>query len=557
MAVFDLEQQKIYVRIVYDGAATAGKTTNIRQLCSVFSTARRSDLYTPSEVGGRTVLFDWVQISTGLACGFPLVCQVVAVPGQVVLEPRRTHLLRTADAIVYVSSSSKRALARSRRALEPLRRELASRAHPPPLVLQANKQDLGDAVPALDVRAALGIDDGTPVTAARAVEGVGVMETFVLTVRAIANHLQERSAREGMSVAVMPAETPEEVEAYLAAEDLPAGWETIVARGEPEDEIDAPRQTPESRAEAPALRVASLSSQVPAPAPSPPPPAILAPEPPTELSVHGAVRGAPLPSPNVPTGFIWPANFGRDVIRGLDYASLVVRDDLRNQTGLSDGSGKSDTIICRVGDHCMKTSERRRLPEIEAARASLVRAARTKIRLGDQVLPETVLVLQPDERGSHWLWTVTPWVTTLRSAMVEATAKEAEALLHAPLTAFASAAVHALFLAARQGIVLDVHPSNYGVREGRIFYLDDDVESGDSIPGIGFALLSRADEYAGYPDAIEAYVSALERACEERLTAEDVRKLGLRDALADAIVRTPGATAARDRLVACVDRAQR
>jgi signal recognition particle receptor subunit beta len=607
MAVFDLEQQKIYVRIVYDGAATAGKTTNLRQLCSVFSTARRTELYTPAEVGGRTVLFDWLQINTGLACGFPLVCQVVAVPGQVVLEPRRLHLLRSADAVVFVSSSSRRALSRSRRALAPLLRELGARAHPPPLVLQANKQDLSDSVGPSEVRAALALPEDVPLAAARAIEGVGVLETFVLSVRAIANQLQERATREGLSVAVTPAESAEDVEALLAAEDLPAGWEreldspeldegpeivvgataavAIEIQPDPRASTSPPRHTdtvsPDSVS--PDTAVAdgaapdtppgdrATSERAPATTESPTRPRIPTPLPSFATTSHAVlptvtasapiaegagsrVPGveAPLPSPNVPTGFIWPASLGRDVIRTLDYATLVRRDDLVNQHGTADGSGKSDTLVCRVGEHCLKTSERRRFAEVEAARAALVRAARSKIQLGEWVLPETVLVLQPDDTSGHWLWTVTPWVPTLRGSMARAIANADEDGLGSALVAFARVAASALQLAARAQLVLDIHPSNFGAHDGRVFYLDDDVETGTTLPSLGFALLTRVDEYAAHPGAVERYVDALVDALVERLTPTELRKLDVERALAEALVRTPQGLDARARVTAAV-----
>src|SRR5690349_12843469 len=105
MPTFDPENQRICVRIVYDGAAGGGKTTNLRQLCNLFATHQGSDLYTPLALRGRTLYFDWVQIRAGMACGYPLVCQLVAVPGQVVLTPRRRHLLSSADVVVYVCDS--------------------------------------------------------------------------------------------------------------------------------------------------------------------------------------------------------------------------------------------------------------------------------------------------------------------------------------------------------------------------------------------------------------------------------------------------------------------
>jgi hypothetical protein len=37
MPVFDLARQRMCVRVVYDGVAAAGKTTNLRHLREVFS----------------------------------------------------------------------------------------------------------------------------------------------------------------------------------------------------------------------------------------------------------------------------------------------------------------------------------------------------------------------------------------------------------------------------------------------------------------------------------------------------------------------------------------
>ena len=36
MPVFDKDEQRVVVRIVYDGPAKAGKTTNLRRLCEHF-----------------------------------------------------------------------------------------------------------------------------------------------------------------------------------------------------------------------------------------------------------------------------------------------------------------------------------------------------------------------------------------------------------------------------------------------------------------------------------------------------------------------------------------
>ena len=71
MVAFDVEQQRMCVRVVYDGVASAGKTTNLRQLAELFATQRTCELFSPAEMDGRTLYFDWLQIAAGMVCGFP------------------------------------------------------------------------------------------------------------------------------------------------------------------------------------------------------------------------------------------------------------------------------------------------------------------------------------------------------------------------------------------------------------------------------------------------------------------------------------------------------
>ena len=66
MAVFDIGQQRMCVRVVFDGLASAGKTTNLRQLADLFATQRTGELFAPAEMDGRTLYFDWLQIAAGI-----------------------------------------------------------------------------------------------------------------------------------------------------------------------------------------------------------------------------------------------------------------------------------------------------------------------------------------------------------------------------------------------------------------------------------------------------------------------------------------------------------
>ncbi len=86
MAVFDLAAQRMRIRIVYDGVAGAGKTTNLKQLCTLFATQRTTESHSPAEIRGRTLYFDWVQIAAGVICAISAHLPGSSpCPGQVVL----------------------------------------------------------------------------------------------------------------------------------------------------------------------------------------------------------------------------------------------------------------------------------------------------------------------------------------------------------------------------------------------------------------------------------------------------------------------------------------
>ena len=180
MPFYSESTKTITFRIVYDGLGTAGKTTNVQQLHELYAMRRESDVIVPEVVRGRTAYFDWLELATGtLDDRYALRCQVVTVPGQFAYAPRRWKLLKEPDAVVCVCDSSTGGVRRARLGLDFLR-ELRARGVCPdvPFVIQANKRDLSDAVPIVDLRAALGLDPEETVTEAVASTGEGVQLTF-------------------------------------------------------------------------------------------------------------------------------------------------------------------------------------------------------------------------------------------------------------------------------------------------------------------------------------------------------------------------------------------
>jgi GTPase SAR1 family protein len=102
MAVLDPRNDTVVIRVVYDGAPMAGKSTSVGAL----GRGLGSNVYSPGEVSGRTLYFDWLDYTGGLFEGRRIRCQIISVPGQATLAPRRRRLLESADAIVFVGDSS-------------------------------------------------------------------------------------------------------------------------------------------------------------------------------------------------------------------------------------------------------------------------------------------------------------------------------------------------------------------------------------------------------------------------------------------------------------------
>lgn len=164
MAFFDEQSGEIVVRILYDGLATAGKTSTIVALSNLFTHHARGQVYAPElTASGRTAYFDWLELSAGSLDDRPLRCQVLSVPGQLALAERRFALLRDLDAVVLVCESTVSGVRRARIAYAFLTEALRAWGSPDvPLLLQANKQDLPQALAPDEVARAVLNEDIDP-----------------------------------------------------------------------------------------------------------------------------------------------------------------------------------------------------------------------------------------------------------------------------------------------------------------------------------------------------------------------------------------------------------
>lgn len=477
MAILDTAQNRIVIRIVYDGLPNAGKTTNLTQLATFFTPLRRGELYTPEEVEGRTLYFDWLQVEGGVVGGHRLRCEMVTVPGQETLRQRRARLLRGADGVVFVCDGTSMAEARRRLA------ELRTISGLVPIVLQANKQDDPAALAPAAIADALG-DPALPVVAARASQGIGVRETAVMVIRAVAEQLQKYLIEHGPNAIAGTSEDPHAI------------YNDMVA-----------------------------------------------------AEAHATIDLPPLPDESAATGLVWPALNGRDVLRLAAAETAQLRCDLAGQNGGSEGSGKSDVFVFQAGAWCFKTSSRRRFRDLEEARASLIHLARTKLALEPLLLAGTTITIKRDAADWHWLWTVSPWVVTLRGELAAAARDRDPVALSAALRAYADCVIASARLASTRRIALDVHPSNFARWQGRLVYIDDDVDQTDRLPALGHAIVRRIDEYHSFECAVDEYVTHLRQHLAAELAPGSPVRAAVCDSLAGAATRTPEAAAGRALLI--------
>lgn len=222
MATFDPDRREIVLRIVYDGAATAGKTANLRSLYATFGHRAQGELYIPAETAsGRTLYFDWLELVVGHLDDWPVRCQVLTVPGQFAFAERRYRLLRGIDAVVVVCESTPQGVHAARLAWTFLQRVLASTGNPDlPVVVQANKQDLPGALACSEIAAQLALGRGSRVLPACALHGDGVRVTFLAALDAARDAVRATLRRSGVEALAPPMESAEQLhEAMLRDAD--------------------------------------------------------------------------------------------------------------------------------------------------------------------------------------------------------------------------------------------------------------------------------------------------------------------------------------------------
>ncbi len=181
MALIDVAAREIYGKIVYYGPGRGGKTTNLRSIYAQLpAAAGRHNLFSIATATDRTLFFDVLPLDLGSVDGFRVRYRLYTVPGQSRSERTRIAVLTGADGVVFVADAQADRLADNRRSLDELADNIGrqgKRFLDYPLVMQYNKMDLPEALPAPILDRSLN-PLAVPRFEAAAVAGSGVVETL-------------------------------------------------------------------------------------------------------------------------------------------------------------------------------------------------------------------------------------------------------------------------------------------------------------------------------------------------------------------------------------------
>jgi signal recognition particle receptor subunit beta len=223
MVQFNFSERTIKAKVVYYGPPQSGKTTNLEQIHRLTDPDGANRLISLNTAQDRTLFFDLLPFSLGKVSGYDFKIQLYTVPGQVQYNATRRVVLAGADAVVFVADSQKSMVRENTTAFENMKVNLlANRLVPEkvPLVLQYNKQDLGDLISREDLDRALN-SWGRKAFPATAFRGGGVMDTFVAVVQEMlgAIALKYNLKEKGLDPAAVPGIVSHAFEALLGPGD--------------------------------------------------------------------------------------------------------------------------------------------------------------------------------------------------------------------------------------------------------------------------------------------------------------------------------------------------
>ncbi|MDA3917977.1 MAG: GTPase domain-containing protein [Deltaproteobacteria bacterium] len=107
MALINIKNREVQIKIVYYGPGRGGKTTNLEYINKKYKQQIKTEMVSLKTQDDRTLFFDFLPFDVGQIKGFDVTIQLYTVPGQVKYNATRKLVLRGVDGIVFVADVQK------------------------------------------------------------------------------------------------------------------------------------------------------------------------------------------------------------------------------------------------------------------------------------------------------------------------------------------------------------------------------------------------------------------------------------------------------------------
>ena len=193
MSMINYASREINCKLVYYGPGLGGKTTNLQYIFDSTAPQARGKLISLATETDRTLFFDFMPLELGTVRGFKTRFHLYTVPGQVFYDASRKLILKGVDGVVFVADSQEERMDANIESLYNLEENLAAQGYDLmkiPYVLQLNKRDLPNIIPASELTAEL-LRKGEPVVEAVASSGTGVFDTLKAVAKQVLTELRK------------------------------------------------------------------------------------------------------------------------------------------------------------------------------------------------------------------------------------------------------------------------------------------------------------------------------------------------------------------------------
>ena len=193
MALINIKNREVQIKIVYYGPGRGGKTTNLEYINKKYQKQIKTEMVSLKTQDDRTLFFDFLPLALGEIRGFKTRFHLYTVPGQVFYDASRKLILKGVDGVVFVADSQEERFDANIESLENLKDNLEEQGfdlEKLPFVIQYNKRDLPN-VSSVEELSNLLNPRKVPELEGCAMTGEGVFETLKAVAKLVLNNLKK------------------------------------------------------------------------------------------------------------------------------------------------------------------------------------------------------------------------------------------------------------------------------------------------------------------------------------------------------------------------------